>query len=247
MGPEALYVHLGRLIEVMPDLKKGSFSEHQVWLGKAYALVDASRQFTDAAALKRAVGELQQAASGSGALQQFKRDTAAQTIATILHRVLAVVELKAPTTAQGAFIPAGSAFDAMAAVAKVLRTARRDVLMIDPYFDERVLTDFAPLATEGVNIRLLSDESSVYATLAPATTRWTAQYGSRRPLEVRLSPRRELHDRLVIIDGGEVWLLTQSFKDLAARSPATIIRVEGESGSLKIAAYEAKWQAATLI
>jgi hypothetical protein len=51
----------------------------------------------------------------------------------------------------GAFIPAGNAFDAMAAIGSVLRTAKQGVFIVDPYMDEKALTDFAPLACLRIN------------------------------------------------------------------------------------------------
>jgi hypothetical protein len=65
-----------------------------------------------------------------------------------------------------------------------------------------------------------------------------------RPLEIRLAPARSLHDRLIIVDGAQAWTLTQSLKDFAARSPATIVKVDGETAGLKICAYDAIWRGA---
>jgi len=48
-----------------------------------------------------------------------------QTIKATLYRALAAAELKAPVSAQGSFIPAGNAFDAFAALAKVARERQR--------------------------------------------------------------------------------------------------------------------------
>ena len=67
------------------------------------------------------------------------REANAHTIAVIVHEALAKAELNAPATAQGSFIAAGSTFDAFAAVGKVLAEAKTDVLMVDPYADEKVL------------------------------------------------------------------------------------------------------------
>jgi hypothetical protein len=69
---------------------------------------------------------------------------------------------------------------------------------------------------------------------------WTSQHGTSRPLGVRLAPPRALHDRAILIDGMTAWILTQSIKDFAKRSPAEIVRAD-DTASLKIAAYEAVW------
>lgn len=211
MDPQALYVQLGRLVEGMPQLDGPFTREVQQWLGRIHALLTASGDTKDIVEFDLTVQGLAKSEI------QWKRADAAQRIRTIVFRALSKAELKAPATAQGAFIPAGSAFDALAAVAKVLQAAQQDVLIVDPYLDARVLMDFAPLAPEGVLLRLLADQASVYPSLAPAVQRWIEQHGPKRPLEARLSPRRELHDRLMVIDGSEAWSLTQSFKNLAER------------------------------
>jgi hypothetical protein len=47
-----------------------------------------------------------------------------------------------------------------------------------------------------------------------------------------------LHDRLIIVDGAQVWVLTQSLNAFVVRSPATIVRVDGETAALKIKAKD---------
>jgi hypothetical protein len=71
-----------------------------------------------------------------------------------------------------------------------------------------------------------------------------AQHGPKRPLAVRLAPPRVLHDRLIIVDGNQIWILTQSLKDFASRSPAAIVRVDGDAAGLKIDAYRRIWEGA---
>jgi len=160
----------------------------------------------------------------------------------ILYRALALAEAKAPPGVQGAFIPAGAAFDALQAAVKVLGEAKADVLIVDPYMDAKVLTDFAPLVPERVVIRLLSDshytKPNIVMTVAE---RWIRQYGGARPLEVRQTAPRALHDRLIFVDSRVVWALTQSLKDFASRAPASVLRVDGETAKLKLEAYGAMW------
>jgi hypothetical protein len=174
--------------------------------------------------------------------------TAAHQIAAVVHRAMARVERFVPVSIGGSFIPAGNSLDAMAAVAKVLGKAKADVLIVDPYMDEKALTDFAPTAPEGVQIRLLADEKFRKPALAPAVTRWRTQFGARRPLTARLSPPSALHDRAIFLDGAEVWLVSQSFNSIAAGSPATITKIlDVETATLKLGAYEAIWSASTNI
>lgn len=233
---ESLYLQLGRLVESMPDLTRpGPLSaETHRWLGRAFALVFQVADPADIGVLTVAINNLDSSI----------RDLNAHTIISVVHRALALAELEAPATAQGAFIPAGNAFDAFAAVGKVLSGATREVLIVDPYMDEKALTDFAPLASENVTIRLLADENYHKPTLKPAAVRWTSQYGNARPLEARLASARALHDRLIVVDGQDAWTLTQSLNAFAARSPASIVRVDAETAALKVAAYQDRWKAA---
>ena len=175
------------------------------------------------------------------------KGTAATGIAMVLYRALAEAELAAPTAAQGAFIPAGSSFDAIAALSKVLETATNDVLIVDPYMDDKTLSDFVPLVREQISVRLLADQQAHKPSLKPAVARWQQQYQQARPLVAKVATARTLHDRVILIDSQEAWSLTQSLNAFATRSPATIVRVDPDTAALKIVAYEAMWASATAI
>ena len=239
LDPESLYMHLGRIVETMPDLRRpGPVSpEINQWLGRAAVLVEAAGDRVESVQFKVASVNLDSAI----------RDQNVQTIASILHRALARAELRAPAASQGAFIAVGESFSAFNAVSKVLTGAPQTVLIVDPYADAKALTDFAVLAPEGVLVRVLSDAGTMKPSLKPAAESWAKQYGTTRPLEIRLAPARSLHDRIITVDETQAWTLTQSLKDFAARSPATIVKVDAETAALKIGAYGAIWQSAAVI
>jgi hypothetical protein len=212
MDSEALYMQLGRLVQTMPSLSHLPLSEEaHRWLGQFDALLSESGDPANRATLRTKLDFL-----GSDPGTRWKT---AQEITMILHRALAAAELNAPIAARGAFIPAGNAFDAMTAIGSVLRTAKQSVFIVDPYMDEKALTDFAPLAAERVTMQLLADEQWHKPTLRPGRERWSTQYGASRPLEARLEPAKTLHDRLINIDDEQTWVLTQSLNAFAARSP----------------------------
>jgi hypothetical protein len=235
LTPEELYLQMGSLVAEMPDLAVGPITpEMNRWLGRAAALVAATRDVGNIARFKVASQNLH------GAL----RDSNAQAIAVIVYETLAKAELNAPARVQGTFIAAGHTLDAYAAVGKVLKTAKADVLLVDPYADDKAVTEYAVLAPDQVTVRLLADAADHKPTLKPAAKRWVQQFAQiRGPLEVRLAPTKTLHDRLTIIDGAEVWVLGQSFNKLAERAHTSLVRMDGEGGRLKIAAYEAIWNA----
>jgi hypothetical protein len=240
MTAEELVLRLRNLVSEMPDLAQGPIThEMKQWMGRAIALVEVLGDSANTITLKVTCQRL------DGVL----RETNAQIIGVIVYEALAKAELKAPVSMQGAFIAAGHTLDAYAAVGKILGTATTDVLMVDPYADHTVVTDYAALAPDNVPVRLLADSAphKLKATLKPAVEKWIKQFGQARPLEVRLVAADTLHDRLVVIDGASVWGLGQSFKDLAVRSHTSLPKMDPQSGALKIAAYEAMWKTATPI
>ena len=85
--------------------------------------------------------------------------------------------------------------------------------------------------------------SSKPAAIKPPVERWAKQSGAA--VEVRLSPPRALHDRLIIVDRDKVWNVSQSCNHLAARSPASITPFDPDVAAQKRDAYEALWTAAT--
>jgi hypothetical protein len=127
----------------------------------------------------------------------------------------------------------------------MLQTAKSEVLIVDRYTDEKVLTDYAVLSPQNVTVRLLTGRARHSASLVPAVRSWEKQNGATRPLLVRLAPDKTLHDRLILVDGKTAWALGQSFKDLVARAHTTLVEVVGEPGAQKIAAYADMWDTAT--
>lgn len=240
LDPEALFHQLGHLVASMPDFNGSDWTtpEGQRWLGRASALVESSGLNTaDIATFNVASNNLGTALHTQNV----------QAITAIIHRALAKAELSAPASSQGSFIPVGEPFSALTAVSKVLAGARKTVLIVDPYADAKALTDFAVLAPEGVQVRILSDAGTVKPSLKPAAESWAKQYNGARPLEIRLATARSLHDRIITVDDTQAWTLTQSLKDFAARSPATIVKVDAETAGLKIGAYAAIWQGAAVL
>ncbi|RWD50456.1 MAG: phosphatidylserine/phosphatidylglycerophosphate/cardiolipin synthase family protein [Mesorhizobium sp.] len=235
IDPHELYVRIGNHLAAMPPNMDRYSAQNDIWISKAVAIVEAVGSVPD-------INEIREAAGWYSAHPEIY----ASTFWRILQRALARVELAVPA-ASGSFLPVGSPMDAMTAIGKVLKEAKSRLLIVDPYLDETILTDFAPMSAEGVKIDLLSDSGSVKATLAPAVKRWTAQYGIKRPIEARATAPRQLHDRLIIVDDAKVWNVSQSIKDLAARSPASITVVQGDVAMLKIPAYAEMWNAATAL
>lgn len=238
MDPAALYQQLGELASTMPDLNNDWTSPDALkWLGRASALVEIGGNQADIASLTFLSNDL-----GTGS--PLRHAQYVRTIATIVHRALARAELAAPASLQGAFVPVGEPFTALSAVGKILGHAASSALMIDPYADANILTDFAVLAPERVRVMILADREDHKPSLKPAAERWMQQHGDLRPLQVRLAPAKTLHDRLIVVDRREVWSVGQSFNAIARRAHTSLDRTDPESATRKMQAYESMWAAA---
>lgn len=241
MSPQALAAQTGALLANSPPDPgvKPLTPDTKLWLARAVLLVEAGEDISDIAGVKAAVLTLSRT-------QPFVfGDNGWQTIQVILYRTFARAEAASPATSQGGFIPTGEFFSAFTAIAQIVGKAAADVLFVDPYADATVLMRFAVLVPETVTIRVLSDASTVKPDLKPALHLWTTQYGASRPAEGRLASARALHDRLIIVDNKDAWIVTQSFKDMAARSPTSILKAPDEMAALKVSAYAAIWQASS--
>jgi hypothetical protein len=242
MNDEEIYVHLGRLIESMPNLENfgSNKDECMVWLARAYAINLLGNDIQDRVQFKTSQAHF---VSGSTAHMRV----AARTIHSILLRQLAVLELRVAPASKGTFIPVGSSFDAFTAIAQIFSSAQTDILIVDPYMDSKILTDFAPTIRDNVQTRLLSDQQTHKPDLISAAAFWKAQYQTARPMSVRLSAPRQLHDCLILTDNLNAWTVTQSFKDIALRSPASIVKSDLGTTNLKVDSYGAMWSLASVV
>lgn len=236
---EALYHQLGQVISDEPTVPEGNergSSEILRWLGRAEALIDEVSGLVDHSRF----GQLR-----SVMLTATRTDAESQMrhIRGLLYAALAKAEMNAPAAAKGAFIPAGSAFDALSAISSVLRECRGSILVVDPYMDAVALTDFLPMVSAGIAIRLLASGKQRTAGLPEAVERWRTQFAQERPIELRFAAPRLLHDRL-ILDDTSVWSLSQSFNAFAQRSPAMVQRVSDDIASAKREAFVEMWDGA---
>lgn len=145
-----LYQQIGRLLEAPPDLSTYQACvrpEALQWLGKGHALVGAVDVSLDAIRFSTAVDHMRTATWASAVSQVFQ----------ILYRALGHCEIYLPIGSAGSFVPVGNSFDAYAALSKIFASATIEVMIVDPYMDQTVLTDFALAVPEGIPLRLLAD------------------------------------------------------------------------------------------
>ena len=109
---------------------------------------------------------------------------------------------------QGVFFD-GQIFDAYELASRIIRTAKKSIVLIDNYIDENTLTHLAKKG-EGVNVLLLTKTISKQLTLD--IQKANDQYGNYEAKNFTQS-----HDRFLIVDGKEVYHLGASLKDLGKK------------------------------
>ena len=121
----------------------------------------------------------------------------------------------------------GQIFDAYEFVTRLIKTAKKNILLIDNYVDESVLTMMSEKAS-GVRVDIYTKEVS--KPLALAADKFNAQYGD---LEIHQS--NTIHDRFLVLDEQTIYLIGASLKDAGKKlfaftqlSPKLIEELKGK-------------------
>ncbi|TPD73006.1 hypothetical protein FJP69_03865 [Stenotrophomonas maltophilia] len=243
MTPEEMHYLYTEAIRTMPEFQSSEkiipLTREQVqWQGRTLALIELQENIPDIVSFKDAMQR---------STHTRVRAAAGMSFFQLLTTAVARAELKMPPGARGAFVGLGDQFDALRAITDVFQGANRELLIVDPYADSSILLRFAETAPEGVRIRILRDAKykEIGRQLLVAYEAWRGQHGNTRPLEIRSAPEKTLHDRFIAQDSATVYLVSQSLKDLALRSPATIQKADPAIAVEKLEAYEAMWTAST--
>jgi len=124
------------------------------------------------------------------------------------EQVFKALESKNFIPTQGVFFE-GQVFDAYELASKIIRSAQKNIVLIDNYINENTLTHLAK-KNEGVQVHLLT--KTITNQLQLDMQKANEQYGN---FEVQLF--NQSHDRFLIIDGKEVYHLGASLKDLGKK------------------------------
>ncbi len=109
---------------------------------------------------------------------------------------------------QGVFFD-GQVFDAYKLASKIIRSAKKDIVLIDNYIDESTITHLSK-KNEAVKVLLLTKK--ITKQLALDVKKANAQY-----THFKIKPFAKSHDRFLIIDNTEVYHLGASLKDLGRK------------------------------
>jgi hypothetical protein len=135
--------------------------------------------------------------------------------------------------------PKGTQYEAFKVVTSILRTATREILVVDNYLGTSLLDMIEAIPSKPA-VRLLTFKPPADFKLAVAA--FKKQYG--QSLEVKLH-KKEVHDRAIVIDDRHFFAIGASIKDLGDKlslvnkveDPANIARLRSE--------FQAIWASAT--
>ena len=113
-------------------------------------------------------------------------------------------------------IPTGCVWDAYSYLSDLVRTARKRVILIDNFIDDRTLLL--------LDKRVAGIEATVYTRYSEKTELDFAKHNAQCEPVQRVQLPHAVHDRYLIVDD-DVWLLGSSVKDMG-RGLTTIIRTE---------------------
>ena len=105
----------------------------------------------------------------------------------------------------------GAEFDAFRFVTRLVESAKKEIVLIDPYSDASTLEVLAKKA-KGVKVRLICKATNWSKPTATEIAKFNKQY---KGLTVERSDN--FHDRFVIIDGAELYNLGSSINSLGRR------------------------------
>ena len=103
----------------------------------------------------------------------------------------------------------GEFYDAFALVQKLIKSAKKSIILIDNYVDESVLTMMSE-KSDGVSVVIYT--KSIGKALELAADKFNNQYGNLKM--VRFA---DCHDRFLILDNSEMYLFGASLKDLGKK------------------------------
>ena len=125
----------------------------------------------------------------------------------LLKSKVNLLEDKTLKPSQGIFFN-GQVFDAYEFVAGLIKGAKREIILVDNYIDESVLTLFSK--NQDVDVTIYT--KSISKQLKLDLQKYNAQY---RPITIKRF--NDAHDRFMIIDGTDVYHIGASLKDLGKK------------------------------
>jgi len=124
-----------------------------------------------------------------------------------IDKVFRALENKTIKPSQGIFYD-GEIFDAYEFVSDLVKSAKKEIVLIDNYIDETVLTLFS----KNQDIKVTIYTKTITKQLKLDLEKYNAQYNP-----ITIKPFKNAHDRFLVIDKTEVYHIGASLKDLGKK------------------------------
>jgi len=138
---------------------------------------------------------------GKVELKQLEQDSK-------INQVFNALEKKQITPTQG-IIYNGQIFDAHSFISKIIKSAKKSIVIIDNYIDESVLTQ---LTKRSKNVAVKIYTKNISKQLKLDIEKFNKQYGN-----ITVKIFNTIHDRFIIIDDCEIYRSGASLKDLGKK------------------------------
>ena len=134
----------------------------------------------------------------------------------------------------------GAQYDFYRSLKGLIRSAERELFLIDPYIDRDSFDLYLGDLNPAVHGRVLARNHA--SSLKPMIRILATKHGA---INVRESDA--LHDRVFFVDRLQCWVIGQSIKDAAGKKPTYLAPLPSEVVQIKLGYYENIWRDAVAI
>ena len=163
----------------------------------------------------------------------FQSIQALKRLKLLLHTTINELKLKT-SDSSSRFIPQGEVFQYFAELQKIIKSAKEELFIVDPYIDFDFISEYLINTHKGITIKILTKR--YINEILPAMKKFDAQYTTKT--EIRSID--SIHDRYIFVDSCSCYSSGASFKDGATKSPTTINQITDVCDAM-LDAYRKKW------
>jgi len=226
-----ILLKLVELYEHAPDFGRGpvmAMSEERHWLSSVGALLKAISIEHD---VKHTIniGML-------GQYHDFAINSILSQIGDAIEELKLDLELDGRSEIGSAYEP-GDVYRFYADLRAIISAVQSEIVVVDPYFNGEAFDAYLSSTPNEISIKILADRYT--EDISKYVSRHIEQFQSK----IELRQTKELHDRLLIIDNRDCWVVGQSIKD-AAKKATYLIPLSPAISESKLNIYSKIWERA---
>jgi len=224
-----ILLKLSELVENAPDLSTeppAGNSPQRQWVAEVGALI------SKVSSQRKARFEL---AKGmlSGLWDMGIKDIHGMAL-DVIEELRLELELNGKADIGSTYTP-GQEYEYFSDMKDILRGAESKIFIIDPYFDGEAFGNYVDSINSVIEVRILANRHA--REVKAYVDKHHAQYDS----DIKVKKRKDLHDRLVIIDDTDCWITGGSLNHGGKKSPAYLMPVNSDLAEQKLEIYDDIW------